>query len=799
MSRTRRFHVTRPSIRRTAMTPLAAALLLGSGALAVLPALAQAQVQGAAQHDFDVPAGPLAATLNRIARDAGFTMVVDGRLVTSRSAPAVRGRMTAEEALRRALAGSGLVLSVEGRAAVVRAPVESGAAPQTLPEVRVVAGADPVPYSAPTATSATRIDAPLRDIPQTVNVVTEALIEDQAAHSLQDTLQNVPGVSFHIGDGQRDQVYIRGFDAIGDQYVDGLRDDGLYYRDLSNVERIEVVKGPAAVLYGRGSSGGIVNRITKKPGPTVREVALTVGSDDQKRIAVDLGGALGESADFRLAGAIERSGSFRDAGFLDRENIAPSLALTLSPDTRLLVQVEHLRDRRITDMGIPAFRGTPAEVPRETYYGTANPDRDDYSESTVDAGRITLAHRIDERFALRNHFGGYAYDLDRQNTFAVTVNEAARTASLLHGAVDREDDGWFNQLELTQDAAVGDVRHQLLYGLELGHQRKDLKSWNWSVRPTVDLFDPVRPALAAFGSPVLGNDNVATLEVVSAYVQDLVTLSPRWKALLGVRHDSFRQEVEDRKAGAADPSRTDREWSPRAGLVFQPNGWQSWYLSWSRSFQPSGETLAFTTAQAEMAPEETTNIEAGSKLDLLDGRLSAAASVFELERTNIKNTDPATNTLVAVGVQRTRGVELTVAGEIAPRWQLSAGYAYLDARITRSVAMQNGVALEGKRAALTPRNSASLWLMHDLGRGFGIGGGLRYVGDRYAAPDNLVSLGDYVVADAVFTYKAKDYDLALNLKNLADEDYFVSGHGASNNLNAPGAPRSVELTGRFRF
>jgi len=582
------------------LTPLAAMLLLGAGALALVPATARAQVQGAAQHDYDLPAGPLAATLNRIARDAGLTIVVDGRLVAGRTAPAVRGRMTAAEALRRALDGSGLVLSVDGHAAVVRAPAESGAAPQTLPEVRVVAGADPVPYSAPTATSATRIDAPLRDIPQTVNVVTRALIEDQAAHSLQDTLQNVPGVSFHIGDGQRDQVYIRGFDAIGDQYVDGLRDDGLYYRDLSNVERIEVVKGPAAVLYGRGSSGGIVNRITKKPGPVVREVELTVGSWDEKRAAFDLGGALGGTVDFRLAGAVERSGSFRDEGFLERENIAPSLAFKLTPDTHLLIQVEHLRDKRITDMGIPAFRGKPADVARETYYGTADAERDDYSESTVNTGRITLEHRIDARFALRNHFGAYAYELDRQNTFAATVNEAAQTASLLHGATDRDDRGWFNQLELTQDAAIGEMRHQLLYGLEAGRQKKDFQSWNWSVRPTVDLFDPVRPDLSAFGTAVLANDNVTAMEVVSAYVQDLVTLSPRWKALVGVRHDSFRQDVEDRLG--TDRSRTDREWSPRAGLVFQPNDWQSWYLSWSRSFQPSGETLAFSSAQAEMAP-----------------------------------------------------------------------------------------------------------------------------------------------------------------------------------------------------
>jgi catecholate siderophore receptor len=676
------------------------------------------------------------------------------------------------------------------------------AAQATLPTVTVTAeqGAAAQSYNPLVSSSATKLDAPLRDIPQTVNVVNEALIKDQAAHSLQDALQNVPGVSFHIGDGQRDQVYIRGFDAIGDQFVDGLRDDALYYRDLSNVERVEVVKGPAAVLYGRGSSGGIVNRITKKPRPeSRRELELTVGSWDQKRGAFDFGDAMGDTVDFRVTGAMERAGSFRDEGFLEREAVAPSLAMKLSRDTRLLVQAEYLRDRRITDMGIPAFRGRPADVSLDTYYGTADAEDDDFSQSEVSSGRITLDHRINDSFALRNHFGIYSYDLDRQNTFAATVNETTQKASLFHGAVDRQDEGWFNQLELTQELSAAGMRHQLLYGLEFGRQEKDFQSWNWSVRPAVDIFDPVRPALSAFGNRVLANDNLTTMNVASAYVQDLVTLSPQWKALVGLRHDRFEQEVKDRMPGQSDRDRSDSEWSPRTGLVFQPNAWQSWYLSYSRSFQPAGETLTFTSAQAEMKPEETSNIEIGTKLDFLDGRLSATAAVFELERTDIKNTDPVTKKLVAVGTQRTRGVELTLAGEIAPRWTLSAGYAYLDARITRSVGVQNGVALEDNRAALTPENSANVWLMHDLGHGLSVGGGVRHVGDRYASPDNLVTLPDYVTADAAVTYKTKTYDLALNVKNLTDEEYFVSGHGASNNLNAPGAPRSVELTARFRF
>lgn len=670
----------------------------------------------------------------------------------------------------------------------------------TLPEVNVIGNREAAPYQPDRVTSATRIAAPLRDIPQTVNVVTETLAQDQGSRSLQEVLQNVPGVSFNIGDGQRDQVSIRGFDAIGDQYVDGLRDDALYYRDLSNIERVEVVKGPAAVLYGRGSSGGIVNRITKQPGDAaVREVELVGGSFDQRRATFDVGNALTGKASFRVTGAIEDSGSFREEGFLERKTLAPSFSLRLTPATHLLVQAEKLNDRRLTDMGIPAYQGRPAAVPIETYYGTADAKRDDYSEADVTAGRIALDHRLGDKLAVRYDGRLYSYELDRQNTFAATVNEAARTASLFHGAVDRRDDGWVNRLELTQDLAVGGMSHQLLYGLEVSRQEKDLKSWNWSVRPTVNLFAPVRPAIEAFGNVTPAIDNLTILDVSSVYVQDLVTLSPRWKTLFGLRHDTFRQNVDEQRPGQPDRERTDREWSPRAGLVFQPNDWQSWYLSYSRSFQPSGETLAFSAAQAEMAPEETANVEAGAKLDLFDGRLSATAAVFELERTNIKNTDPVTKALVPVGTQRTRGVELTAAGEIAPLWRLSAGYAYLDARITESIAVQNGVNLEGNRAALTPKHSANVWLMRELGRGFNLGGGLRYVGDRFTSQDNLVTLDSYLTVDAALIYKAKSYDLALNVKNLADEEYFVSGHGFSNNINAPGAPRSAELTARFRF
>lgn len=685
---------------------------------------------------------------------------------------------------------------------IAYAAPEGEANAQVLPEVNVQTTQEAdTGYQPLITTTASKIDAPLRDIPQTVNVIPEQLIQDQSAHSLQDVLRNVPGVSFNLGDGQRDQFVIRGFDAIGDLFVDGIRDDALYYRDLSNIERVEVLKGPAAVLYGRGSSGGIINRITKKPGEKIREVTLTVGAYEQRRAELDIGDKLGEAAAFRITGAVEDSGSFREQGFLERENFAPSLALQFSENTKLLLQVEKLHDRRITDFGIPAFRGKPVNVDIDTYYGSRNAKDDDYTDSDVFSGRATLEHKINDNLTLRNVVGAYDYELDRNNTLVAGVNEVNRTAALTHNQVARQDDGWFNQLELLQKLELAGMQHQLLYGLEVGRQYKDMKRWGWSgANQNVSLFNPVLPSLSQFGTRNANPnmDNLTTLEVTSGYIQDMVTLSRHWKVLLGARHDKFEQKVEDRRS-AIDPERTDSEWSPRAGLVFQPNDWQSYYVSYSRSFQPSGETLNFSRDQSEMAPEETANIEVGTKMDFFGGQLSTTAAVFHLERENIKGTNPVTNTLVAVGKQRTRGVELTMTGEIAHNWQVFAGFAHLDARITESVARQNGVALEDNRAALTPQNSANVWLMHNLGGGFSVGGGLNYVGDRYTSADNLVTLDSYLTADAVAMYQSKRYDIALNLKNITDKEYFISGHGTSNNLNAPGAPRTAELTLRLHF
>jgi catecholate siderophore receptor len=670
-----------------------------------------------------------------------------------------------------------------------------------LPDVKVRSGREAPPiYNPSTATSATKIDAPLRDIPQTVNVVPQSVLRDQAARSMQDVLKSVPGIGLSTGDGQRDQVTIRGFSAISDQFVDGIRDDALYFRDLSNVEQVEVIKGPASVLYGRGSSGGLINRITKKPGINLNEISLQFGSWAQRRGEFDLARRFGDSGmAFRITGALEQADSYRDQQFLKREALAPSFSMKLGADTRLLLQGEYLSDRRLTDFGIPSFRGLPVDVPPSTYYGAANAKDFDVSHSRVAAFGFTLDHRFNDTWSIRNAFRRYSYTLDRNNTLVGSVNEAALTASLTRGNVKRDEDGYFNQTELVQQATLGGMQHQLLYGVEIGKQNKDQLFRNQANVATVSLFDPVAPVVPFTGTVPPGNDNLGITKVASVYAQDLVTLSPRWKALAGVRYDTFGQETRERIAGRSDLERTDRAWSPRVGLVYQPKPNQSYYVSFSRSFQPSGEAFALAANNAQLEPEVTTNKEIGAKFDLLDGRALASASLFQLERTNIKASDPVTHRLIPIGVQRTNGVELTLAGDLPHGWRIWSGYSWLDARVTSSIARDDGQLVQGKRATLTPVHSANLWLTKALGHGFGAGAGVNYVGDRFANPGNTVTLPSYVTADAMVYYRAANFDLQLNLMNLFDREYIVAGHGSSKNLNLPGAPRSVQLTARYRF
>lgn len=648
----------------------------------------------------------------------------------------------------------------------------------------------------PTDTNATKIDAALRDIPQSIAVVPAQVLLDQRALSLQDALKNVPGIGLSSGDGQRDQVFIRGFSAIADQFVDGFRDDGLYFRDLSNVDRIEVIKGPAAVLYGRGSSGGLINRVTRKPDKDVLSASFTAGSFDTYRGEFDVGAVDRQSrVGFRVTGALEDDGSFRDQQFLKHVALAPSVLLGAGSDTSILVQADYLKDRRLTDFGIPAIDGRPVDVPRSAYYGAPNARDADVSRAEVLSQTVSLTHRFSDSLSFRNGFRHYRYTLNRRNTNPTAVNTAARTVTLSHGGIDRDEDGWSNQAELTQQLDIAGTHHTILYGWEQARQVKAAVTIASRVVAVTPIFAPVLPIVDNATFTKASASNVNRFTTTGLYVQDLIDFGHGFKALLGIRHDRYRQTTTQRIAGDPNLARTDNDWSPRAGLVFQPDATQSYYVSWSRSFQPSGETFALAASNADIAPEQTTNKEIGAKYNLLGNRLSIQAAAFILRRSGIKGTDPATQRVIPIGTQRTKGIELTASLDLVDGFRAIAGYSYLDARVTKSATP----AFVGKRATLTPENQANLFITKTIARNFGLGGGMNYVADRWADPANTTILPHYITADAMAWTNLGPVRLQVNVYNLTNKHYIISGHGTSPLLNVPGAPRSVLGTARLSF
>jgi len=648
----------------------------------------------------------------------------------------------------------------------------------------------------PLNSGAAKIAVPIKDLPQSIAVVPAEVLRDQRAMSLQDALKNVPGVSFSHGDGQRDQVTIRGFTAIADQYVDGFRDDGLYFRDLSNVERVEVVKGPAAVLYGRGSSGGLINRVTKRPNVDIIGGALTYGSKNVARGEIDLG-HFDQNAGigFRVTGALEDSDSFRDQQFIKRVAVAPSFLLGEGSDTSILVQADYLKDRRLTDFGIPAINGHVVDVPRSTYYGAANAKDVDVSRSEVLSQTVTLAHRFSDSLSFRNGLRHYRYTLDRHNTNATAVNAAARTVTLSHGGILRDEDGWSNQSELTQKIELGGTKHTILYGVEFARQVKDADTVRSSVVAVTPILAPVNPVLSNANFTALSASSVSKMTTRGIYVQDFVDFGHGIKALVGVRNDRFKQETRITIPANSKPlERVDNKWSPRAGLVFQPDEAQSYYASWSSSFQPSAETFALAANNTDIAPEKTTNKEIGAKYTLLDNRLSIQIAGFILKRTGIKGSDPANpQVVVPIGTQRTRGVEVSGALDLPSGFRAIVGYAYLDGEVTKSA----NALFVGKGSTLTPKNSASVFLTKSVDGRFGVGAGANYVGNRWADPANTTVLEHYITADAMAWAQVGPARLQINLYNVFDKNYIVSGHGTSAILNLPGAPRTV--LGAIRF
>ena len=677
-----------------------------------------------------------------------------------------------------------------------------------LPDIEVTAPPENA-YKSDAATVGSKIEMPIRDIPQSVSVVKEELIESQNAFSLRDALKNVSGLTIAAGEGGRtgDSITLRGFAAHSDTYLDGVKDNGQYFRDTFFLERIEVLKGSSSILFGRGSTGGVINEVSKKPLPETLAIGdFTYGSFDFKRATLDVGAAPLNTVALRLNGLWQDADSFRDFNFTDRWGVAPAVRLTVGPDTDLTFNFLHQEEDSVFDYGVPMFRGEPAEVPIERFYGFPE---DRLQEFDVNIVTAAFSHRFTSDFSVKNSFRFGDYErFYRTHLFgAVTDLGLASTVGRVQSLRLSAQDNYYNQTDFVLTKPVLGFTNILMFGVEVGWEDFTFRSKDSNDVAPISIFAPtVTPTVGAGRandfSGILATDRINDTETVAGYVLDQFEITPEWKLLGGARYDVFEAKQDDRVA-TDDFSRTDKEWSPRSGIVWQPTDWQSYYFSYGSSFNPSAEALSLNVANGNLPPEDNRNFEVGAKLDLLNGRLAANVALFRLEKTNARTTDPNDPTFnVLAGEQRTDGFELELAGEILPHWDISVAYALLDAEVVESNTTATGSvsglskSLQGKEPINVPDHSGVVWTSYRLSDNWEVGGGVFFATERFTDSVNEVTLPGYARLDAVLAYHQKHFDVQLNVFNLADTEYFESGQTLS---ALPGIPISAQATVRIRY
>ncbi len=665
---------------------------------------------------------------------------------------------------------------------------------QDLEEILVEAQREHDSYAVTRTRSATKTDTPLRDVPQSVSVVTARLIQDQSMQNLADVARYVPGAGMAQGEGNRDTIILRGNSSTADFFVDGVRDDVEYFRDIYNVNRVEVLKGPNAMIFGRGGAGGVVNRVTRQAGwDRVGEVSLQGGSWDNARVSADLGGPVNDRVAARVTGMYEDSESYRDGVKLERHGINPTAAVQLSDNTQLRLGYEYYDYDRTADRGIPSLSGRPYEVDESTFFG--DPDKSP-TEATVNIATVVLDHEFSDTVSLRNRTLYGDYNKFYQNVFPGAIDATATTVAISAYNNEQLRENIFNQTDLLFSLDSGPLKHRFLAGAELGRQVTDnFRNTGYfnDTTTTVQapLSDPTISVPVTFRQSETDADNHGEATVAALYIQDQVEFSQHFQAVLGVRYDRFEMDFRNNRTGDKFES-SDDLFSPRVGLIYKPTDPLSIYASYSKTYAPrsGAQMTSLNLTNESLDPEEFENVELGMKWDAREN-LSLTAAVFQLDRTNVVIPDPNDPTLsILVDGQRTEGVELGVSGQINEAWSIQGGYAYQDGELTDQ--------LGGNRLAQLPEHVASLWNKYDFGNSFSAGLGIIHQTEMFAAADNLVTLPGFTRVDAALFYKLSErLRMQVNVENVLDEQYYANAH--SNNNITPGSPVAVRasLTANF--
>ncbi|RTL49797.1 MAG: TonB-dependent siderophore receptor [Bradyrhizobiaceae bacterium] len=675
---------------------------------------------------------------------------------------------------------------------------------------------------------ATKTNTPLLDIPQSVSVLTRQFLNDQAISSVTDAVRYVPGVVVHQGEGNRDELVIRGVDSSANFFVNGFRDDVQYFRDLYNAQSVEVLKGPSALTFGRGAGGGLVNRTLKEAdGTRIYEATAQTGSYDNRRFSLDAGQAVNENVAVRLNAFYEGSDTFRDYGNLERYGINPTITLRPSDDTKIKLSYEYYHDKELADRGNPSFNGMPF-VPNGDYtkffgspiYNTTHADvqqtmaviEHDFGGGLT--GKNSTMYANYDRGYVNVYPGGTSTNIPGVvNPSGGAVVNGQVSLNAYENTTNRAN--FFNQTDFTYKTYTGPIRHTIAFGTEFG-QQTGLGQRNTGFFPDnpnpsapggslpfvlVNAFNPTY-----FGPVVFQHLTTSTvglnadanssyrLFTESAYVQDQIDVT-RWLQLFaGARYDRFDLAALDQNTGI-NRSRVDDKISPRAAVIFKPVDEMSIYGAYSISYLPaSGDQFSsLNPGTLILDPQKFENTEFGLKWNV-NPKLQYTAAVYELNRTN-QPIPVGGGFSLPNGSTKVRGFETAVTGFVTADWQTTIGYAYTDARITSDLST---TIVTGNRVQLVPYNQVSLWNKYQIDPRWALGVGVLYLGDSYASSDDTVKLPSWVRVDAGVYYKYNEtWSGQLSVENLFDKGYWASADG--NNNISPGRLRTFRVSATARF
>ncbi|EKA7373283.1 TonB-dependent siderophore receptor [Vibrio parahaemolyticus] len=623
--------------------------------------------------------------------------------------------------------------------------------------------------------SGTKTDVEWLDVPQAVSVVTKTEMQDRGAVRLVDALDGVAGVNNTLGEGSRDQFMIRGFDSLNDMYRDGMRDDGTLqsYRSLANVERVEIVKGPAGALYGRGSAGGIINLVTKRAnGENFTHVKGSVGSNSQYVGQVDSSMAFSDKVNGRINLEYRQADSYVDHVDSNDFFIAPTIRVLPADGHTIDIDVEYAHQELVPYRGVPSKNGKPVDLPVSTYFGGTN----DYQESDSLRVAVDYEWRLNDQWVWNNRAAFNHIELEQKGTRQgkVTGNEVSQTVNNF---------GYDPRTTTTlQSELIWETNdNQLMLGADFNQIDIDLTLASDKTLPPQNIYNPVvgptpDPGFKPF------RDNTTT--TTGVYVQDVYTWGDL-SVIGNVRYDSM--DLEQQKAGAGKEKLDDDKVSYRTGLVYRINYDTSVYASLARSWQLPYAGIYINPKLAEFF--HTDLKEVGAKAYLLDNALMLNAALFQIDQEQPQtNVDGDVIDKIEV---RHQGIELEARGQITKQWDISVGYSYLDAEDKAT----------GKKPNDVSDHLFSLWSTYQLDDNWRLGGGVKYVGDRYAGNDEAVALGDYTTVDLMAAYTTGRHKIQANAYNILDEKYILGATNGTSGLNqiGYGAPAEFMLSYGYQF